>query len=185
VETISANGRVTDHRETQERYHRASSGSILIQQMANDGSNVPTSAVLLDHGKTGKTYSLNYQTGAVVDKHRPARPMPPKTRSDLPSAKNQNSTAEETINGVRCVAAPVYMVNANGTRTLIGRGWAAPDYNFLMVKQDTVRPLPDGRRIHVVRQMRNITAGVEPDATLFRLDSDSVKRARIVAPPVK
>ena len=183
VETLSADGRVTGHRVTKERYYRASSGSVLVQQMANDGSNVPAAGTLIDYGKTGKTYSLNYRSGAAVDKHRPARPMRPMTRADLAPPSEKNGMREETVKGVRCVVAPVYKVNANGTRTLIGHGWAAPEYNFLMVKQDTVRSLSDGRMVHVVREMENVTAGAEPEPRLFKLDPDSVKRARIIVPP--
>jgi hypothetical protein len=180
ITTVSSEGKVINQEQTQERYFRRSSGSVLIQQMAGDGSNLPKRATLLDNGKSGRSYSLDYETGAAIDKHRPSRlsggagPLPPEAAGGLP---------QETVQGVPCVVVPSYAVGANGKRTLIGRVWLAPQYNYLMVKEDSLHPLPGGGAVRIQRELHEINAGVEPDDALFSVDKASVKRARAIAPP--
>jgi len=179
VETISSSGKLINHQESTERYFRRSSGSVLIQKMANDGSNLPKSATLLDNGNTGKSYSINYETGAVVDKHRPARPY---TSSDLLPASAGSGLQQETVNGVPCVVVPSYRMNPDGTKTLLGRAWLAPQYNYLMIKEDSIHPSSNGGAVHIHKELHDITGGIEPDAALFKVDATSVKRARTITP---
>ena len=184
TQVLSADGRVISHRETQERYFRSSSGSVLVQQIADDGTNLPTSGLLLDHGNTRKSYVVDYRAAKAIDKHRPAPASAPMTQAKLPVllAPGQSAPAEEQVNGVRCVIIPIYVQNPNGSRKLIGRAWAAPDYNYAMMKEDSTRTLPDGRLIHTSRELKNVTAGVEPDAVLFATDAASVRQARTRVP---
>jgi hypothetical protein len=179
LDTISADGKIVNHQESRERYFRRSSGSVLIQQMADDGSNLPKRATLLDNGGTGKSYSINYETGVAVDRHRPARPY---TSSDLLPASAASGMRQETVNGVPCVVVPSYRQNPDGTKTLLGQAWLAPQYNYLMIREDSVHPSPGGGSVHVHKELRNITGGVEPDAALFKADTASVKRARYMTP---
>jgi hypothetical protein len=180
IQIIGTDGRVTSHQETHERYFRSSSGSILIQHVADDGSNRATTGLLLDSGRSGKSYQVDYAGGAVNDLHRPAKRVPARTRADLATAKQQKELEDCTISGVQCVIASIKIVGSDGKKTTIGKGWSLPDYNFLMVKEDTIRSLPDGRYVHTVREMQDLEAGVEPDSALFGTDANSIKGAATV-----
>ena len=179
VQVLSADGKVTSHRAEKDRYFRNSAGSILYQHIADDGTNLPKSGLLLDHGKSSKTYTLDYEHGAAVDRHRPAKPLAPKSWTDVTPAQQKE---QETVDGVRCVVAPIYAANANGTKTLIGRIWTAPEYNFAQIKEDSTRTLADGRQVHITRELKDISAGSEPDPALFATDAASIRQARTAAP---
>jgi hypothetical protein len=185
IQIIGTDGRVTSHRETHERYFRSSSGSILIQHVAEDGGNRAASGLLLDSGNSGKSYQVDYSGAVANDLHRPAKPVPARTGADLATAKQQEELEESTYNGMKCLIASIKITGSDGKKTTIGKGWAVPDYNFLMVKEDTIRPLPDGRYVHTVREMGDLEAGVEPDPALFATDSSAIKRARTITVPHK
>ena len=181
MEVVSANGRVLSHQEQQQRYYRKSDGTVLVQQLSGDGSNVPVSAMLLDRANGGRTYQLDYKRGSAVDQHQPAGSEAPKTRADLDSVKPRTPLHTDTVNGVRCVVAPVSLANADGGKTVIGHVWLAPDYNYMVMKEDTLHPLRDGTHIHIMQEARNVRAGAEPGALLFATDKASLKQVRKAA----
>jgi hypothetical protein len=180
VQVISADGKITSHREQHERYYRKASGSVLIQEIADDGSNLPVSAVLLDHGKTHRSYKLDYVLGTADDKHQPAQSAPPRTGAYLAAAEPGHQLPEATVNGIHCVVVPASLYNAKGGKEVVGRVWLAPEYNFLLIKEDTLHPLPGGGHLHVMREMQGIIGGVEPDDLLFATDAQSIQRARMI-----
>jgi hypothetical protein len=183
LETVSAKGRVLSHQEQRQQYYRKSDGSVLVQNLAQDGSNQPVSALLVDRGNSGRTYALDYTHGSAVDKHQPAVAAAPKTRADLAAMEAHTRLQGDTVNGVSCVVAPVSLVNADGSKTVIGHVWLAPDYNYFVMKEDTLHPLRDGSYVHITRQTQNLQAGTEPDSALFAKDKASVKRVRALAAP--
>ena len=183
VRISTADGKTTSYEQHVERFYRKSNGSVLIQQIPNDGSNTPVSAILLDQGGTHKSYDLDYVGGRAVDRHRPAENAPPQTRAFLAAAKPENRLPEATVNGIRCVVKPVSLATADGSLKTIGKVWLAPDYNFLLIKENTVQPLPGGGAMHIARELHNLSVGVEPDATLFATDMAAIKRARTLSVP--
>ncbi len=183
VETIGADGKTISREQRRERFYRKSNGSVLIQQIPNDGSNTPLSAILLDAGKTHRSFTLDYVSGIATDRHRPAENTAPQTREFLEKAAPENRPPEQTVNGIQCVVKPVSLATPDGSFKTIGKVWLAPDYNFLVIKEDTMHPLHGGGYVHITREAHNVTAGVELDEALFATDEQSIKRARAISGP--
>jgi hypothetical protein len=183
MEVTSADGKKISYEQRREHYYRKSNGSLLIQQIPNDGSNTPTTAILLDNGKTHRSYKVDYVNGVAVDRHRPAQADTPRTRAFLAAAKPEDRPREETVNGIRCVVKPVSLVNPDGSLKTIGKVWLAPDYNFLLIKENTMHPLPGGGYMHITREVHNVLTGAEPDDALFATDAPTIKRARALSGP--
>jgi hypothetical protein len=183
VQVTTAAGKTISYEQRVERYHRKSNGSVLIQQIPNDGSNTPVSAILLDQAGTHKSYKLDYVNGVAVDRHRPVDSALPRTRAFLAAARPEDRPPEETVNGIRCVVKPVSLVQPDGSLKTIGKVWLAPDYNFLLIKEDTMHPLKGGGSMHIAREVHNLAAGVEPDDALFARDAETIKRARTLSGP--
>jgi hypothetical protein len=175
-DVIGPDGQVTSHRVVKQRYYRSSSGSILVQDIANDGTNAAMTAFLLDYSNTLRSYVINYQGLRAIDNQRPLRKLPaPWTRADI---HNDKILGEEVVEGIPCVILPIYAhYGFRGPPVLIGKAWVAPDYNHLIVKEDSTDPQPGGISVHLVRELHDISAGIEPDPALFATDAESLKRA--------
>jgi hypothetical protein len=176
---IISGTRVKSHRVVRERYVRASSGAFLIQHLTADGK-TPKTATLFDSAKTHNSYLLDYQGASAVDLRRPVKIPPPPPKGNLSPEQKKEIIGEENVHGVHCLISPLYAFDASGNKRMIGRVWAAPDYDFLMVRQDSTQVLADGNVMHIVRELQEISAGTEPDSALFTIDPVSIKKAATI-----
>lgn len=186
IDVTDSAGKLTSHRVAHDRYFRSQSGSILVQHLSGPAGDKLESATLLDYGNTGKAYAIAYNDLAVMEKGRALAPAFPRTRADIRPEYEKNILGRESLQGIECLILPVYSYDRQ-TRSerLSGRVWVAPDFNFVVLKEDSTEVSPDGSLVHIVKEKKHVRIDVEPDRVLFSTDKQSLKQALTLPPPTE
>lgn len=179
-------GSIKEYRVTHQRVFRSRAGAILIQNLSDDPNHVPKTATLIDYAKTLKAFSISYSSAQAIDQNlKPLKRPTPKTRAEMSVTEltSRLGEPEQIISGFSCVIIPGYQSDANGSRIVIGRAWIAPDLNMFLLKEESVVPFRDGRKMKMHRETTKLNVGVDPDPALFETDPNSIRRAAQIHPP--
>jgi hypothetical protein len=114
-DVTSPDGRVISHVRSEEGYFFASSGSILIQDLTSQ--KVPIRAQLIDYGRSGKAYIIDY-VGEDATEQRTLGPQPrrPNSRADVKNGNTVHVVRE--LSDIRVGAEPDPSLFATDPRSI-------------------------------------------------------------------
>lgn len=144
--------------QTEGTYFRSSSGSVVENMFhIEDGQEQGEGQTSYFDSFTGRIYSLRHDIKRAVLKDV----WPKSLRSLVPS--NPNFIGEAVINGLNCVATPVFLW-VNNQATPVGKNWWSLDVDLLVKTETTVGG------IRKVRELYDINFA-EPSSSKFKIPS--------------
>lgn len=165
-ETV-VNGKTVEIQTLEGSYYRKSDGSVLKELRPAAGSSGTQRGSLVDH-KSMTTYQLDLVSRTAI-----ARPLviPGGADPTIPprAPARPASVRHAVVGGVSCAVLPARVRSGpGGTPRPAGEVCISDEFSLLL-KNESVQSLPDGRTIRAVFELSDVRTYVEPEESLFNV----------------